>query len=721
MAESAADTAAKPTKPERAYVVADDEMLSHVRVERQQSIGFGEGDSGELVKRRERALLYYKGDVREDLPDPPNRSRAVSTDVAEAIDTALPDLAEIFLSGEDIVTFTPEGEEDEAQAREETDFVQRVLFQQNPGFVIITTAMKDALLSVTGLFHWWYEEEEASRELGVLSPEQANLAPAVEAQLGQSERLQVEQQEDGSVSFSLPQLKGRVCYRAIPPEDFTVAQDTVTLAEGTYCAYRERARVQALIERGLDAEKVRKLPEFSRRDESVDRARDEAGETDRGMAGSTGDLRVVEIRNHYLRIDRDGDGETELWRVVTDADEQVLLDLEEVDHIPFSALTPYMSAHRFYGESVADRLLEIMRIKTSLLRMMLDSGFFALNQRMAVAMDGANDFTIPDLLRNEPNVPVRMRSVGAVTPLQAGQLGFDVFGALEYASVMGEQRTGIVRNAQGLNPDTLHDTASGAMQLINAAQKRLRFIARVFAETGIKELCLGIHRTMRVNWTDQHAPVRGKFGKQWKTAQPHQWPERDDMEVHVGPVSKDHELAMLSKQMEILQSVIQLQGGTQGPFVSEANVHNLLTAWSRAAGQKSPEQYWTDPQSPEVQQAKAQQQPKPDPEMAKVQAQIAAQNQKAQADVQLAREKAAADLQLQREKHAADGAAAEAQAAREHELRLQEHAADVQLRREQMAGELQLKRDGMVAELALKREMGARPEVQGPEVGGEPG
>jgi len=721
MADYAADDAAPPAKSERAYVITDSDLLGHVRTERRQSIGFGEGDGGELTKRREKALLYYKGDVTKDLPDPPNRSKAVSTDVAEAIDTALPDLAEIFLSGEDIVTFTPDGAEDEDRARDETDFVQRVLFQQNPGFVIFTTAMKDALLSVTGLFHWWYEEEEATRALGVLPPEDAKLAPAVEAQFGSPEQLQVEEREDGSVAFSLPQLKGRICYRAIPPEDFTVGQDTVTLAEGTYCAFRERARVQALIERGLDAEEVRKLPAYTRPDETVTFARDEAGENNQGMGAATGDLRMVEIRNHYLRIDRDGDGDTELWKVVTDAAETVILDIEEADHVPFSALTPYMSAHRFYGESVADRLLEIMRIKTTLLRMLLDSGFFALNQRMEVGLEKANEYTIPDLIRNEPNVPVRTKTGDAVRPISAGGLNFDVFSALEFASVMGEQRTGIVRNAQGLNPDTLHDTAAGAMQLINAAQKRLRFIARVFAETGIKELCLGIHRTMRVNWSDQHAPIQAKFGKAWKTAQPHQWPEREDMEVHVGPVSKEHELAMLSKQMEIVQNVIELQGGTQGPYVTESNVHNLLTAWSRAAGQKAPELYWSDPQSTEMQQAMAKQQPKPDPDMAKAQAQIQADQARASADLQLQREKAAADLQLQREKAEASSAAAAAQAQRDHELRLAEHAADVQLRREQMAGELQLKREGMAAELAMKREMGMTPTTQGPQVGGEAG
>jgi hypothetical protein len=56
-----------------------------------------------------------------------------------------------------------------------------------------------------------------------------------------------------------------------------------------------------------------------------------------------------------------------------------------------------------------------------------------------------------------------------------------------------------VRNAQGLNPDTLHDTAKGAMMLLSAAQKRTRMIARVLAETLIKPLFLGLHSCIREN------------------------------------------------------------------------------------------------------------------------------------------------------------------------------------------------------------------------------
>ncbi len=55
-----------------------------------------------------------------------------------------------------------------------------------------------------------------------------------------------------------------------------------------------------------------------------------------------------------------------------------------------------------------------------------------------------------------------------------------------------------MRNAQGLNPDTLHDTATGAIALMTAAQKRLRLIARCLAE-GLRDMYLGVRATLCEN------------------------------------------------------------------------------------------------------------------------------------------------------------------------------------------------------------------------------
>jgi len=713
----------------------DDELLATVREERRRSIGFGESDSGELTNSRQKALQYYKGDM-PDVPAGDNRSRVVDSAIADAIETVLPDVLEIFVGGDDVATFIPQGEDDEEAAREESDYVTHVVMQENNGFLLLHTAFKDALLTRTGVFYVCWEDEDKVETRAAVPAELADAAPMIQAAREDmhGESLESEEQEDGSVNLNQTVKTGHCVVSSVAPEDFTVAFDTTTdLQATTYCAMRARPRVQDLIAQGLDAEKVRDLPSYVNRNDSMIEERDEAGENANRQDGSGGDLRVVEVRYHYVRKIQPPETKPRLWKVTTDGQETVLLDKEEVYRIPFAALTPYLNSHRFYGESVADKLFEIQRIKTALLRMFLDSGYFALNQRNYVDMTKANEFTISDLLRNAPGVPVRGNGEGAVTPIMAGQLGFDAMAALEYVSTMAEARSGIVRNAQGLNPDTLHDTASGAMQLIAAAQKRVRLIARIFAETGIKDLWLLVHFMLRSGYSDEHAPAKAKLGNAWKEVRPNTWQERAAMTIHVGVGSagKEHELAIATQRLTMMQELVTLQGGLQGPLVDSNNAHAALDDWERAAGSKKADQFWSDPSDPNAPQP----QPKPDPAMAKVQGQMQIEQAKVQAKTQGDAQAAQAQLQFEQAKHAAQLQQDAAHSQAQLQLQREKNAMEAQQKAEQAQAELQLRREIAAQELQLQREVAmlqaqhsheqamakVSAGVQQPQVGGEPG
>jgi hypothetical protein len=64
-----------------------------------------------------------------------------------------------------VVRFEPVGPEDEAAVAQETDYVNHVFMQQNPGFMVLYSFIKDALLSKVGIVKvWWEEREEEERE-----------------------------------------------------------------------------------------------------------------------------------------------------------------------------------------------------------------------------------------------------------------------------------------------------------------------------------------------------------------------------------------------------------------------------------------------------------------------------------------------------------------------------------------------------------------------------
>jgi hypothetical protein len=119
--------------------------------------------SSKLSAERTDAMDYYLGDMSRDMPAAEGRSRAVSTDVADTVEGMMPSLMDIFCSGEDVVQFHPVGQEDVAAAEQETDYVNHVFMQKNPGFLILYSFIKDALLSKVGIVKVWWEEEERER------------------------------------------------------------------------------------------------------------------------------------------------------------------------------------------------------------------------------------------------------------------------------------------------------------------------------------------------------------------------------------------------------------------------------------------------------------------------------------------------------------------------------------------------------------------------------
>jgi hypothetical protein len=122
-------------------------------------------EASKLSNDRSDAMDYYLGDMSKDMPAAEGRSSAVSTDVADTIEGLMPQLMDIFAGSDEVVRFEPVGPEDEEAAQQETDYVNHVFMQQNPGFMVLYSFIKDALLSKVGIVKiWWEEREEEQRE-----------------------------------------------------------------------------------------------------------------------------------------------------------------------------------------------------------------------------------------------------------------------------------------------------------------------------------------------------------------------------------------------------------------------------------------------------------------------------------------------------------------------------------------------------------------------------
>jgi hypothetical protein len=144
-------------------------------------------EASKLSSDRSDAMDYYLGDMSKDMPAAEGRSSAVSTDVADTIEGLMPQLMDIFAGSDEVVRFEPVGPEDEEAAQQETDYVNHVFMQNNPGFMTLYAFIKDACLSKVGIVKvWWEEREEEERETyyDLTEDQFAMLAQAVAASDG---------------------------------------------------------------------------------------------------------------------------------------------------------------------------------------------------------------------------------------------------------------------------------------------------------------------------------------------------------------------------------------------------------------------------------------------------------------------------------------------------------------------------------------------------------
>ena len=199
----------------------------------------------------------------------------------------------------------------------------------------------------------------------------------------------------------------------------------------------------------------------------------------------------------WCKLDYDGDGIAELRRVCTVGNGYHVVNNEPTSTIPFAVFACDPEPHVFFGSDVADMTKDIQRVKSAVLRGMLDSLSFALYPRTGV-VEGQVD--IDDVLNPEVGSIIRMRAPGMVQQLNVPFLGREAFPMMEYLDGMKASRTGVSGASQGLDPDVLQSTTRAAVSAtMKGAEQRLEMISRLFAETGFKPLFKGLLRLIIEN------------------------------------------------------------------------------------------------------------------------------------------------------------------------------------------------------------------------------
>jgi len=239
-------------------------------------------------------------------------------------------------------------------------------------------------------------------------------------------------------------------------------------------------------------------------------------------------------------------------------------------------------------------------------------------------------------LTSRPGGVVRVQGEpgSSIMPLQHAPFPASSFQMVEYMDNMKEKRTGITAYNQGLDSNSLNKTATGVQQIMNASQQRLELVARTFAETGVKDLFLLVHKMVRQNLTK---PDIVRIRNKWVEIDPRSWKNRKDLSISVGlgAGNKDQQLMHLNNILQMQKEALQV--GLTDP----GKIYNALSKLTQNAGFKNPDEFWIDPaNNPQA----GQQQQQPDPQQQLIEGQLQIEQMKAQADMQLEAQKNDADM-----------------------------------------------------------------------------
>ena len=631
---------------------------------------------GEIAPQRIKAQRYFDGEV--DIGYEEGRSRVVATKCREVVRGMKPSIQRIFLTSEKPVEFVPRGPEDVQSAEQATQYVS-YKFQQHDGYRVLNDVFQDAMVKKAGIAYV-YHKDNMETEIHTFT----NLTDEAFAVIVKEDDVEVLEHEarmtitvdemgmeietpehDVKIARSMPH--GDLCIESVPPEDFFVDRNARSV-DDCYCiGHSTEMRVSDLLAMGFSLDDLAGLDgsEYSTMDDEAEFERRGYATDDDDENTSTASKKIT-VTTAYMELDIEGSGAPVLYQFLCAGSSYKLLNFYEADHIPYAIFECDPEPHAFFGTSLVDLVMDDQDAATAMLRGVLDNVALTNNPALQI-VDG--QVAVDDLLNNEIGRIIRVKSPSAVmemtVPFTAGQ----TLPAMQYFDQLVDNKTGVSKMAQGLDPDVLKSSTATAIAASQEGQTgQAEVIARNFAEGGMRQLFRRMLKLM-VKHTDEEQLMR--LNGSFVPVDPRAWDAEMDLIVNVGiGTGRENERAAALQQAFAIQQQLYQTYGPQNGVVTLTQLRNTMADMLALGGIRNPDRYFM-PMTPEIEQQmmmqqqqaaqQAAQQPQPDPNAAFLQTeQMKAQTKaqvdmaKAQMDQQYKMHKLGMDDDLQRDEMVQD-------------------------------------------------------------------
>lgn len=638
-----------------------------IAILRQEEQAAANWQDAELNGVRTKALDYY--DRRPLGDEEEGQSKVVTSEFADTVESIMPGMMDVFTSGDSLVEFTPLTRGHEQAAREASLYVPHVLMRENDGFRILYWFLKDGLMyrlsSLTvddeeteqrrtdPVEGWTAEQlaaaEELAREQGAseVSIEVKPDAPPPVADVDPMTGQPMVALETFSGSITVTRKKKRVVVDNVAPEDILFTPNIRDIDGASFGGYRKEVTASDLRKMGVEQEEIDELSSDRPRSSEEDQRQDGLTSGTRGRTDSERKLWLVVA---YVRADVDGDGISDMLRVIyahaggkaTSIIETTPWDGPEV---PIVLGTPILMSHTVVGRSLFDQVEDLQDVGTALTRGMLDN-LYMTNRPRPMINKRVNINTVLDWVAGMPiQIDGAENPANNIAFLQVPSVIGPALNGLEYQASVRENRTGVTRYNQGLDADSLNKTLGGIDRIMTASQQRQKLIARVFAETAIQRLMRLIYRAIKRCAT---GPINYYTGEDWAECDPTKWPDDMSLVMAVGSGAGNEQQKIQNLMLigSAQEKLIAAQGGPSGPLVKPEHVANTARKLVEAAGYRATSQFIATPKEMAQEQAGPPKPPPPTPEMLKAEAEIQIMRDKAANDIRIATMKAEAQIRI---------------------------------------------------------------------------
>ena len=321
---------------------------------------------------RAESTEYYLGTEPEGTSS--MQSEFVSTDVRESVLFMLPSIMRTFFGTKKIVEFVPKGPEDIEVAQQQTDYINYVIQQKNPGFQVLYDVFKDALVRKTGFVKVFWDDSvtATTHEFTNIDPQsyQALImdknVEVIEESVTNETIITMDPMTGEEVTQEIPasydlkirrlKPKDQVCIESVPPEEVLISRHARDIETASYVAHRMIKSVSDLVAMGYDQEEMEQYAGYggsaldpeSYEEQEARNPFDNMVYPDRNDAGGK-DVLYVE---HYLYYDYDDDGIDERIKVCTAGNGLEVLNVEPLDELPICMFCPDPEPHTAIGLSL---------------------------------------------------------------------------------------------------------------------------------------------------------------------------------------------------------------------------------------------------------------------------------------------------------------------------------------------------------------------------------